>query len=285
MLTDALEKDGLYDLFAELELPLSAVLADMELQGIKVDTDLLKEMSEEVQKQLLDLTGEIYALAGEGFNINSSRQLGHILFDKLKLPVIKKTKTGYSTDAEVLEKLSVYHKIPKKVLEYRQLAKLKSTYIDGLINMVNKKTGRIHTTFNQTITATGRLSSTEPNLQNIPIRDELGRKIRKAFIPSQRGWLLMAADYSQIELRVMAHMSRDPHLIADFQHGEDIHSRTAAKIFGVAPEDVTPDLRRKAKGINLYYLRDYRLRPGQGCGCHRKRLLSISKTISSSTRV
>ncbi|HAF17062.1 MAG TPA: DNA polymerase I, partial [Peptococcaceae bacterium] len=146
--------------------------------------------------------------------------------------------------------------------EYRQLAKLKSTYIDGLINMVNKKTGRIHTTFNQTITATGRLSSTEPNLQNIPIRDELGRKIRKAFIPSQRGWLLMAADYSQIELRVMAHMSRDPHLIADFQHGEDIHSRTAAKIFGVAPEDVTPDLRRKAKGINfgiIYGITDYGL--------------------------
>ncbi|MFY9140555.1 MAG: DNA polymerase I [Thermacetogeniaceae bacterium] len=262
VLREALEKDDLYELFAELELPLSAVLTDMELQGIKVDTDLLKEMSEEVQKYLLDLTGEIYALAGEGFNINSSRQLGHILFEKLKLPVIKKTKTGYSTDAEVLEKLSVYHEIPRKVLEYRQLAKLKSTYIDGLINMVNKKTGRIHTTFNQTITATGRLSSTEPNLQNIPIRDELGRKIRKAFIPSQKGWLLMAADYSQIELRVMAHMSMDPHLIADFQQGEDIHTRTAAKIFGVAPEDVTPDLRRKAKGINfgiIYGITDYGL--------------------------
>jgi len=259
---DALEKDGLDKLFSELELPLSAVLADMELQGIKVDTDLLKEMSEEVQKQLLDLTGEIYALAGEGFNINSSRQLGHILFEKLKLPVIKKTKTGYSTDAEVLEKLSVYHEIPRKVLEYRQLAKLKSTYIDGLQSMVNEKTGRIHTTFNQTITATGRLSSTEPNLQNIPVRDEVGRKIRKAFIPSEPGWLLMAADYSQIELRVMAHMSKDPHLIADFLHGEDIHTRTAAKIFGVEPEDVTPELRRKAKGINfgiIYGITDYGL--------------------------
>ncbi|HHY39996.1 MAG TPA: DNA polymerase I [Syntrophaceticus sp.] len=262
VLKEALEKDDLYDLFAELELPLSAVLADMELQGIKVDTDLLKAMSEEVQKHLLDLTAEIYALAGEGFNINSSRQLGHILFEKLKLPVIKKTKTGYSTDAEVLEKLSVYHEIPRKVLEYRQLAKLKSTYIDGLQNMVSEKTGRIHTTFNQTITATGRLSSTEPNLQNIPVRDELGRKIRKAFIPSEPGWLLMAADYSQIELRVMAHMSRDPHLIADFQHGEDIHTRTAAKIFGVAPEDVTPELRRKAKGINfgiIYGITDFGL--------------------------
>lgn len=262
VLKDALEKDGLDELFTELELPLSAVLADMELQGIKVDTDLLKEMSGEVQKQLLDLTGEIYALAGEGFNINSSRQLGYILFEKLKLPVIKKTKTGYSTDAEVLEKLSVYHEIPRKVLEYRQLAKLKSTYIDGLQNMVSEQTGRIHTTFNQTITATGRLSSTEPNLQNIPVRDEVGRKIRKAFIPSEPGWLLMSADYSQIELRVMAHMSKDPHLIADFMHEEDIHTRTAAKIFGVAAENVTPELRRKAKGINfgiIYGITDYGL--------------------------
>ncbi len=262
VLRNALERDELIELFNELELPLSAVLADMELQGIKVDAACLEEMSGDVQEQLLALTGEIYALAGEGFNINSSRQLGHILFEKLKLPVIKKTKTGFSTDAEVLEKLSVYHEIPRKVLEYRQLAKLKSTYIDGLQNMVCEKTGRIHTTFNQTITATGRLSSTEPNLQNIPIRDELGRKIRKAFIPSEPGWLLMAADYSQIELRVMAHMSGDPHLISDFQHGEDIHTRTAAKIFGVAPEDVTPDLRRRAKGINfgiIYGITDYGL--------------------------
>lgn len=262
VLRESLERDELDDLFNNVELPLSAVLAEMEIRGIKLDVARLEEMSRELSKQLLTLTGEIYAMAGEGFNINSPRQLGQILFDKLKLPVIKRTKTGYSTDASVLEKLSSHHEIAEKLLEYRQLTKLKSTYVDGLQNLVSPRTGRVHTTFNQTITATGRLSSTEPNLQNIPIRDELGRKIRKAFVPSEPGWILMAADYSQIELRVMAHMSQDPRLIADFQQGKDIHTRTAATIFGVAPEDVTPDLRRRAKGINfgvIYGITDFGL--------------------------
>jgi DNA polymerase-1 len=261
-LIEALKGDDLEDLFYKLELPLSAVLAEMEIQGIKLDLVRLEEMSEELNKQLLTLTEDIYFLAGEGFNINSPKQLAHILFEKLKLPVIKKTKTGYSTNAEVLEKLAPLHALPAKLLEYRQLAKLKSTYVDGLQSLVDTKTEKVHTTFNQTITATGRLSSTEPNLQNIPIRDELGRKIRQAFIPSEAGWILLAADYSQIELRVMAHMSQDSQLLADFRHGEDIHTRTAASIFGVAQEDVTADLRRKAKGVNfgiIYGITDYGL--------------------------
>ena len=262
VLLEALQRDDMEDLFNKLELPLSVVLAEMEIQGIKLDLTRLEEMSRELGEQLLTLTADIYALAGESFNINSPRQLGHILFEKLKLPVIKRTKTGYSTNAEVLEKLAPLHEIPGKMLEYRQLTKLKSTYVDGLQSLVDTKTGKVHTTFNQTITATGRLSSTEPNLQNIPVRDELGRKIRSAFTPSEDGWVLTAADYSQIELRVLAHMSRDSRLIADFKHGEDIHTRTAATIFGVAQEDVTPDLRRRAKGINfgiIYGITDYGL--------------------------
>jgi len=274
VLLEALQRDDMEDLFNKLELPLSVVLAEMEIQGIKLDLTRLEEMSRELGEQLLTLTADIYALAGESFNINSPRQLGHILFEKLKLPVIKRTKTGYSTNAEVLEKLAPLHEIPGKMLEYRQLTKLKSTYVDGLQSLVDTKTGKVHTTFNQTITATGRLSSTEPNLQNIPVRDELGRKIRSAFTPSEDGWVLTAADYSQIELRVLAHMSRDSRLIADFKHGEDIHTRTAATIFGVAQEDVTPDLRRRAKGINfgiIYGITDYGSRTGcrssQGGGC------------------
>jgi DNA polymerase-1 len=262
VLKEEVQRDDLADLFCKLELPLSIVLAEMEMQGVKLDTTRLEEMSRELGEQLLTLTADIYALAGEGFNINSPRQLGQVLFEKLRLPVIKKTKTGYSTDAEVLEKLAPLHQLPAKILEYRQLAKLKSTYVDGLQSLVSPRTGKVYTTFNQTITATGRLSSTEPNLQNIPIRDELGRKIRSAFIPSEPGWALLSADYSQIELRVMAHMSQDPCLIADFSHGEDIHARTAAAIFGVPQEDVTSDLRRRAKGINfgiIYGITDYGL--------------------------
>ncbi|MDD3314717.1 MAG: DNA polymerase I [Syntrophaceticus sp.] len=262
ILIEALKGDDLEDLFYKLELSLSAVLAKMEFQGVKLDLARLGEMSIDLGKQLLTLTEDIYFLAGEGFNINSPKQLAHILFEKIKLPVIKKTKTGYSTNAEVLEKLAPLHPMPAKLLEYRQLAKLKSTYVDGLQSLVDTRTGKVHTTFNQTITATGRLSSTEPNLQNIPIRDELGRKIRQAFIPSEPGWVLMAADYSQIELRVMAHMSQDSRMLDDFRHGEDIHTRTAASIFGVAQEDVTPELRRKAKGVNfgiIYGITDYGL--------------------------
>ncbi|NPV28419.1 MAG: DNA polymerase I [Firmicutes bacterium] len=252
----------LLPLFRDLELPLSGVLARMELAGVKLDVNQLEEMSREFGRQLDALTEEIYDLAGESFNINSPRQLGQILFEKLKLPVMKKTKTGYSTDAAVLEELALYHEIAAKLLEYRQLMKLKSTYIDGLRSLISLETGKVHTTFNQTITATGRLSSTEPNLQNIPIKMELGRKIRRAFVPSVPGWLILAADYSQIELRILAHMSRDENLLDAFRRGEDIHTRTAAEVFGVSPELVTPDLRRRAKGVNfgiVYGITDFGL--------------------------
>ncbi|MGB9792099.1 MAG: DNA polymerase I [Thermacetogeniaceae bacterium] len=262
VLSSELEKDDLSFLFRDLELPLSRVLAKMERTGVKLDVEQLEEMSKEFGEQIEALTQEIYRLAGEAFNINSPRQLGVVLFEKLKLPVVKKTKTGYSTDAEVLETLSQYHEIAAKLLEYRQLMKLKSTYIDGLRNLINPETGKVHTTFNQTITATGRLSSTEPNLQNIPVRMELGRKIRRAFVPSEEGWLIMSADYSQIELRILAHMSQDPALLEAFRRGEDIHKMTAATVFGVAPEDVTPEMRRKAKGVNfgiIYGITDYGL--------------------------
>ncbi len=261
-LLESLSDDDLLTLLSELELPLSIVLADMELQGVQLDINRLKEMSERLGAQLDSLTEDIHILAQEEFNINSPRQLGQILFEKLGLPVIKRTKTGYSTNAEVLEKLAPLHEIPRKMIDYRQLAKLKSTYIDGLQSLVDSRTGKIHTTFNQTITATGRLSSTEPNLQNIPVRDELGREIRGAFVPSEPGWMLLAADYSQIELRVLAHMSQDQRLIDDFQHDADIHTKTAATIFDVAEEDVTADLRRRAKGINfgvIYGITDYGL--------------------------
>lgn len=262
VLSSELEREGLNFLFKDLELPLSRVLAKMEKTGVKLDVEQLEEMSKEFGEQIEALTQEIYRLAGETFNINSPRQLGVVLFEKLKLPVIKKTKTGYSTDAEVLEALAQYHEIAAKLLEYRQLVKLKSTYIDGLRNLINPETGKVHTTFNQTITATGRLSSTEPNLQNIPVRMELGRKIRRAFVPSEDGWLILSADYSQIELRILAHMSQDPALLEAFRRGEDIHTMTAANVFGVAPEDVTPEMRRKAKGVNfgiIYGITDYGL--------------------------
>jgi DNA polymerase-1 len=262
VLLQELENCELSSLFFDLELPLSAVLAEMELHGVKLDIDQLEEMSRELDAQLEELTEEIYRLAGEKFNINSPRQLGTILFEKLKLPVIKKTKTGYSTDASVLEELAAYHEIAAKILEYRQLMKLKTTYIDGLRSLIDEKTGKVHTTFNQTITATGRLSSAEPNLQNIPIRMEVGRKIRRAFVPSAPGWMMLSADYSQIELRILAHFSQDPGLIEAFQKGEDIHTRTASEIFGVPPEEVTPELRRRAKGVNfgiVYGITDFGL--------------------------
>lgn len=257
-----LQAAELRSLFCDLELPLSSVLAQMELAGLKLDVAQLEEMSWEFGHQLDYLTKEIYELVGERFNINSPRQLGVILFEKLKLPVIKKTKTGYSTDATVLEELAAYHEVAAKLLEYRQLMKLKSTYVDGLRNLIDLETGKVYTTFNQTITATGRLSSTEPNLQNIPIRMELGRKIRRAFVPSVSGWLILTADYSQIELRILSHMSQDEGLIEAFRRGEDIHTRTAAEVFGIAPDDVTPDLRRRAKGVNfgiVYGITDFGL--------------------------
>jgi len=208
-------------------------------------------MSRELEGLLARLMADIYAAAGEEFNLNSPQQLGRILFERLKLPRKRRTKTGYSTDADVLEELSQYHELPRKIIEYRELAKLKSTYVDSLPELVNPATGRLHTSFNQTVAATGRLSSSEPNLQNIPIRTEIGRRIRRAFIAPQEGWLLLDADYSQIELRIMAHLSKDAAMIAAFRHDEDIHTATAARVFNISPGDMTPEIRRRAKEINF----------------------------------
>ena len=247
-----LEADGLGDLMKDVEMPLLPVLLEMEMTGVCVDQDKLHELSKSFAGQLSLLEKEIHSLAGEPFNINSSQQLGHILFEKMKLPVQKKTKkkTGYSTDVEVLTTLARKHELPALVLRHRSLAKLKSTYADALLELIHPETQRIHTSFNQTVAATGRLSSSDPNLQNIPIRTEEGREIRKAFIP-RKGWQLLSADYSQIELRILAHCSGDPILIQSFQEDEDIHSRTAAEVFQVFPEMITDDLRRQAKAINF----------------------------------
>jgi DNA polymerase-1 len=222
----------------------------MEMNGVKIDLDLLQEYSKEIDIQLQQKMEQIYGLAGEVFNINSSQQLGKILFGKLKLPVVKKIKTGYSTDVEVLTKLSLQHELPLEVLGYRNWNKLKSTYIDALPKLVHPKTGRVHTSYNQTVTATGRLSSSDPNLQNIPIRGEEGSRIRQAFI-ADKGCSIVSADYSQIELRLLAHLSQDETLIKAFQNDEDIHARTASEIFGVPIEKVTPPMRREAKVINF----------------------------------
>ncbi|OPZ72159.1 MAG: DNA polymerase I [Firmicutes bacterium ADurb.Bin456] len=249
-------------LFYDIEIPLVQVLAEMEIEGVAVDKLQLEAMSEELGLLLTGLEKEIYNLAGRKFNINSPKQLGVVLFEDLKLPVLKKTKTGYSTDAGVLEELEASHVVVAKILEYRQLMKLKSTYTDGLKDLINPATGRLHTTFHQTVTATGRLSSSEPNLQNIPIRLELGRLIRKFFTPSGDDNLLLTADYSQIELRILAHISGDPVLIKAFREGEDIHTRTASEVFGVPPEEVTREMRDRAKAVNfgiVYGLSDFGL--------------------------
>jgi DNA polymerase-1 len=222
----------------------------METNGVKIDPDLLQEYSKEIEVQLQQKIDRIYALAGEVFNINSSQQLGKILFDKLKLPIVKKTKTGASTDVDVLTKLSLHHDLPLEILSYRNLSKLKSTYVDALPKLIHPKTGRVHTSYNQTVTATGRLSSSDPNLQNIPIRTEEGNRIRQAFIP-EKGLLLVSADYSQIELRILAHLSKDETLIKAFQNDEDIHARTASEVFEVPIEKVTSSMRREAKVINF----------------------------------
>jgi len=250
LLLPKLKEEGLKDLYYQMEIPLITVLAKMEMNGVKVDADLLKEYSKELEIQLQQKMERIYSLAGEVFNINSSQQLGKILFDKLKLPVVKKTKTGYSTDVEVLTKLSLQHDLPLEILGYRNLSKLKSTYIDALPKLVHPKTGRVHTSYNQTVTATGRLSSSDPNLQNIPVRTEEENRIRQAFIP-ERGRVTVSADYSQIELRILAHLSQDETLMEAFHKDEDIHSRTASEIFSVPVEKVTPSMRREAKVINF----------------------------------
>ncbi|ADQ15170.1 DNA polymerase I [Halanaerobium hydrogeniformans] len=251
ILIKKLKDDSLYDLFKNMELPLIKVLAQMEYNGVKIDKDWLQQLSDKLEKRLEIITKKAHELAGEDFNLNSPKQLGEILFEKLGLPVIKRTKTGYSTNANVLEKLEGKHPIIPLISEYRELAKLKSTYIDSLPPLINSETGKIHTSFNQMVTATGRLSSTNPNLQNIPIRTEEGREIRKAFIPSSDNMILLAVDYSQIELRVFAHLSGDKRLKEAFNSGRDIHTETASEIFEVEAEQVSPNLRRHAKVINF----------------------------------
>ncbi|MFQ5451682.1 MAG: DNA polymerase I [Nitrospinaceae bacterium] len=245
-----LVKGNTLRLLNEIELPLLEVLAEMEMNGVFLDRKHLDHLSGKMEKELKRYEDEIYVLAGESFNINSPKQLSVILFEKLKLPVIKKTKTGFSTDVSVLEELSVQHELPDKILAYRQLGKLKSTYVDALPQEIHEKTGRVHTSFNQTVAATGRLSSSDPNLQNIPIRSEMGKEIRKAFIAEKDGKLL-SADYSQVELRILAHLSGDEALIRAFLKGEDIHTRTAAEIFGLALNRVDEQSRRMAKAVNF----------------------------------
>lgn len=258
-----LEVRGLKDLFFKLELPLVRVLAKMELRGINVREDVLERLAAGIEKSMVLLEEEIMELAGIKFNLNSPKQLSKVLFEHLKLPVIRRIKTGYSTDARVLQELSSYHPIIGKILEYRMLSKLKTTYLEGLRPLITS--GKIHTTFNQTVTATGRLSSKDPNLQNIPIRLEEGRRLRNAFTPSGDGNLLLAADYSQIELRIMAHLSRDSGLLDAFRKDQDIHTRTAAKVFNVSLEEVTPEMRSRAKAVNfgiIYGISDYGLSQG-----------------------
>ena len=251
---------GMDKLYYEVELPLCPVLAGMEHAGVLVDRGALTAFGEMLDGRIQADETLIYELAGEQFNINSTQQFGHILFDKLGLPPVKKTKTGYSTNAEVLEKLRDKHPIVEAVLDYRQLAKLKSTYVDGLTKVIAAD-GRIHTSFQNTVTATGRLSSTEPNLQNIPVRTELGAELRKMFV-APAGRMLVDADYSQIELRLLAHIAGDEHMISAFRSGEDIHTVTASQVFGVAPQEVTHEMRRRAKAVNfgiVYGISDFSL--------------------------
>ncbi len=248
-------------LYREVELPVSELLADMEVRGIGLDAEVLGEMSTGFRKRMVALEREIHDLAGRPFNVNSTQQLGEILFNTLGLPAKKKTKTGYSTNSAVLEELRDLHPLPGMILEYRGVAKLQSTYVDALPKLVNPRTNRLHTSFSQAIAATGRLSSEKPNLQNIPVRSEDGRRIRKAFIPSE-GHCFLAADYSQIELRIMAHLSGDPQFIEAFREGQDIHTRTASELFSVAPAQVTKEMRGLAKTINfgvLYGMSSFRL--------------------------
>ena len=251
VLEKELSAKDLEELFYKVEMPLVEVLAVMEINGVSIDKDYLADLSIEMEKKLDKLTKRIYEMAGEEFNINSPKQLSKILFEKLKLPVVKKTKTGISTDEEVLSKLALEHKLPESLLEYRELSKLKSTYVDSLPNLINPKTGKVHTSFNQTVTATGRLSSSGPNLQNIPIKTEEGRKTRKAFIAESKDNVLMSADYSQIELRVLAHLSGDKELETAFKEGRDIHTYTASLVFGVDEKDVDPGMRNMAKTVNF----------------------------------
>ena len=261
VLEEKLKSDEMYELFTNIEMPVLEVLADMQYRGMYVDKNELIAYGDELKGRINELTEKIHELAGEEFNINSTKQLGEILFEKLKLPVVKKTKSGYSTDVDTLEKLECEHEIISYILEYRQLAKLNSTYIEGMIPYINKNTDRIHSYFHQTVTATGRISSTEPNLQNIPTRIEIGKKLRKVFKPAE-GKIFLDADYSQIELRVLAHVSKDETMVRNFNNDEDIHAQAASRVFGVPLEEVTKELRSKAKAVNfgiVYGISDFGL--------------------------
>ncbi len=249
-LTEAIERDGSRRAYFDIDLPLVAVLAVMERTGAAVDCDRLAELGASTQVELDDLRGRVFAMAGEEFNLDSPKQLSRILFDVLGLTPLKKNQRGYSTDAGVLKELAKVHELPDLVLRYRELAKVKSTYIDALPRM-RAEDGRVHTSFNETVTTTGRLSSSDPNLQNIPVRTEFGRQIRECFVPLEEGSLFLSADYSQIELRLLAHLSGDEHLVAAFCSGADFHAATAARVFGLAVDEVTPELRSRAKAVNF----------------------------------
>ncbi len=269
--TEELERLEETDLFNNIEMPLVEVLSEMQYEGIQIDKDELEEFGVTLKQNIEELTQEIYTLSGTEFNINSPKQLGEVLFEKLELPVIKKTKTGYSTDVDVLEKLKKEHPVIEKILEYRSLTKLNSTYVEGLKPYINPVTGRIHSYFHQTITATGRISSTEPNLQNIPTRIELGKQLRRAFKPKE-GYLFIDADYSQIELRVLAHISNDEHMIEAFNNNEDIHKQAAASVFKVPINEVSKEQRTHAKAVNfgiVYGISDFGL--GEQIGVSRKK--------------
>ncbi|MDN5697320.1 MAG: DNA polymerase, partial [Rubrobacter sp.] len=260
VLEEKLDEMGLRSLYYDVELPLADVLAGMEEIGMPVDSRTIEEVGAEIEARAAELEAEIHAEAGHPFNINSPKQLGEVLFEEMGIDPVRKTKTGYSTDARVLQQLAIEHPIAEKITAYRELTKLKGTYIDGLKGLITPE-GRLHTTLNQTTTATGRISSDSPNLQNIPVRTELGARIREAFTASP-GRKLVVADYSQIELRILAHMSREPALVESFSGGEDVHTRTAAEVFDVRPESVTSELRRRAKMVNfgiLYGISGYGL--------------------------
>ena len=282
VMTDKLKVDEMYDLWHDLEIPLSKVLVQMELKGIKVEKERLEKMEAELASQLEEIEAKIYEFAGETFNINSPKQLGVILFEKLELPVIKKTKTGYSTAVDVLEQLQDKHEIIEYILHYRTISKLQSTYVIGLQSEVSED-GRIHTRFNQTLAQTGRLSSIEPNLQNIPIRLEEGRKIRQAFVPKKAGNVLLGLDYSQIELRVLAAITKDESMMEAFTNDIDIHTKTAMEVYGVDLDEVTPLMRRNAKAVNfgiVYGISDYGL--SQNLGITRKEAGQFIETYLNS---
>lgn len=261
-MADKLKQEGMEALYWDVEMPLTRVLYDMEILGFCVDVRMLAELNEGYSSRLESLTEEIYALAGRTFNINSPRQLGEVLFEHLRLPSGKKTKTGYSTDIEVLEGLSSEHAVVPKIIEYRKIQKLRTTYVEGLLRAADRFTHRVHTSFKQTVTATGRISSIEPNLQNIPVRTEMGRELRKAFVPGRPDHVLIGADYSQIELRVLAHISGDAVLIDAFRNGQDIHARTASEVFQTPLSEVTDHMRSSAKAVNfgiVYGISDFGL--------------------------